>query len=295
MPIPKPSSGESESDFMSRCMEDTTMQAEYSQRDLRVVVCLSSFREGGKKDTDMDNDYEADVQDDVQDEVKFIEDGTLDCHADFELKAYHDDEDDEAKGMFSGYASIFGNKDRGNDVGVQGACQKSIRAKGARKIKMLCQHDTKEPIGVYTKVREDAQGLYVEGKLAMQTQKGREVYELMKMGAIDGLSVGYRVDAKGYSYDDRGKKRYLKQVDLMEISAVTFPMNPKARVNAVKAEERTVRDWEAFLRDEGGLSRSESKVAASAVTKALDQREVGDEQSEVMKSIAKLTTILKGD
>ncbi len=295
MPIPKPSSGESESDFMSRCMEDTTMQAEYSQRDQRVAVCLSSFREGGKKDTDMDNDYEADVQDDVQDEVKFIEDGTLDCHADFELKAYHDDEDDEAKGMFSGYASIFGNKDLGNDVVVQGAFQKSIRAKGARKIKMLFQHDTKEPIGVYTKVREDAQGLYVEGKLAMQTQKGREVYELMKMGAIDGLSVGYRVDAKGYSYDDRGKKRYLKQVDLMEISAVTFPMNPKARVNAVKAEERTVRDWEAFLRDEGGLSRSESKVAASAVTKALDQREVGDEQSEVMKSIAKLTTILKGD
>lgn len=295
MPIPKPSSGESESDFMSRCMEDNTMQAEYSQRDQRVAVCLSSFREGGKKDTDMDNDYEADVQDDVQDEVKFIEDGTLDCHADFELKAYHDDEDDEAKGMFSGYASIFGNKDLGNDVVVQGAFQKSIRAKGARKIKMLFQHDTKEPIGVYTKVREDAQGLYVEGKLAMQTQKGREVYELMKMGAIDGLSVGYRVDAKGYSYDDRGKKRYLKQVDLMEISAVTFPMNPKARVNAVKAEERTVRDWEAFLRDEGGLSRSESKVAASAVTKALDQREVGDEQSEVMKSIAKLTTILKGD
>ena len=295
MPIPKPSSGESESDFMSRCMEDTTMQAEYSQRDQRVAVCLSSFREGGKKDTDMDNDYEADVQDDVQDEVKFIEDGTLDCHADFELKAYHDDEDDEAKGMFSGYASIFGNKDLGNDVVVQGAFQKSIRAKGARKIKMLFQHDTKEPIGVYTKVREDAQGLYVEGKLAMQTQKGREVYELMKMGAIDGLSVGYRVDAKGYSYDDRGKKRYLKQVDLMEISAVTFPMNPKARVNAVKAEERTVRDWEAFLRDEGGLSRSESKVAASAVTKALAQREVGDEQSEVMKSIAKLTTILKGD
>ena len=295
MPIPKPSSGESESDFMSRCMEDTTMQAEYSQRDQRVAVCLSSFREGGKKDTDMDNDYEADVQDDVQDEVKFIEDGTLDCHADFELKAYHDDEDDEAKGMFSGYASIFGNKDLGNDVVVQGAFQKSIRAKGARKIKMLFQHDTKEPIGVYTKVREDAQGLYVEGKLAMQTQKGREVYELMKMGAIDGLSVGYRVDAKGYSYDDRGKKRYLKQVDLMEISAVTFPMNPKARVNAVKAEERTVRDWEAFLRDEGGLSRSESKVAASAVTKALDQREVGDEQSEVMKSIAKLTTVLKGD
>ena len=291
MPIPKPNSGESEDAFMGRCMDSDTMQAEYPESDQRVAVCLSSFRDGNKKGTDMNDEH----QDDIQEEVKFIEDGTLDCHADFELKAYDDDEDDEAKGMFSGYASVFGNKDLGNDVVVQGAFQKSIRAKGARKIKMLFQHDTKEPIGVYTKVREDAQGLYVEGKLAMQTQKGREVYELMKMGAIDGLSVGYRVDAKGYSYDDRGKKRYLKQVDLMEISAVTFPMNPKARVNAVKAEERTVRDWEAFLRDEGGLSRSESKVAASAVTKALDQREVGDEQSEVMKSIAKLNTILKGD
>ena len=291
MPIPKPNSGESEDAFMGRCMDSDTMQAEYPESDQRVAICLSSFRDGNKKGTDMNDEH----QDDIQEEVKFIEDGTLDCHADFELKAYDDDEDDEAKGMFSGYASVFGNKDLGNDVVVQGAFAKSIRAKGARKIKMLFQHDTKEPIGVYTKVREDAQGLYVEGKLAMQTQKGREVYELMKMGAIDGLSVGYRVDAKGYSYDDRGKKRYLKQVDLMEISAVTFPMNPKARVNAVKAEERTVRDWETFLRDEGGLSRSESKVAASAVTKALDQREVGDEQSEVMKSIAKLTTILKGD
>ena len=291
MPIPKPNSGESEDAFMGRCMDSDTMQAEYPESDQRVAVCLSSFRDGNKKGTDMNDEH----QDDIQEEVKFIEDGTLDCHADFELKAYDDDEDDEAKGMFSGYASVFGNKDLGNDVVVQGAFQKSIRAKGARKIKMLFQHDTKEPIGVYTKVREDAQGLYVEGKLAMQTQKGREVYELMKMGAIDGLSVGYRVDAKGYSYDDRGKKRYLKQVDLMEISAVTFPMNPKARVNAVKAEERTVRDWETFLRDEGGLSRSESKVAANAVSRALDQREVGDEQSEVMKSIAKLTTILKGD
>ena len=291
MPIPKPNSGESEGEFMGRCMDSDTMQAEYPRRNQRVAVCLSSFREGGKKGTDMDDEY----QDDGQEEVKFIEDGTLDCHADFELKAYDDDEDDEAKGMFSGYASVFGNKDLGNDVVVQGAFQKSIRAKGARKIKMLFQHDTKEPIGVYTKVKEDAQGLYVEGKLAMQTQKGREVYELMKMGAIDGLSVGYRVDAKGYSYDDRGKKRYLKQVDLMEISAVTFPMNPKARVNAVKGEARSVREWEGFFRDEGGLSRSESKVAATAVSKALDQREVGDEQKDVIDSMTKLTKILKGD
>ena len=285
MPIPKPTGGETESDFMARCMDDSTMLAEYSQRDQRVAVCLSSYR-GGKKETVMDDAHPFD------EEVKFVE-GYIDCEADLELKAYHDDDDDENKGMFEGYASVFGNKDLGNDVVVNGAFRKSLRAKGARKIKMLFQHDTKEPIGVYTQIKEDGNGLYVKGQLAMNTQKGREVYELMKMGAIDGLSVGYRVDAKGYHYDERGKRRMLKEVDLMEISAVTFTMNPKARISAVKAEERSVRDWETFLRDEGGLSRSESKVAASAVCKALDQREVGDEQQGVMDSITNLTNILK--
>ena len=292
MPIPKPKAGESESDFMGRCMDNASMQAEYPTNSQRVAVCLSSFNDGGKKDAKMDVEI---VEDDYQDEVKFVDNGQLDLECEFEVKAYDDDDDDENKGMFSGYASVFGNKDLGNDVVQAGAFRKSLRAKGPKKIKMLFQHDTKEPIGVYTKIKEDGNGLYVEGKLAMATQRGKDVYELMKMGAIDGLSVGYRVDAKGYSYDDRGKKRILKEVDLMEISAVTFPMNPKARVSAVKAEDRTIRDWETFLRDEGGLSRTESKVAASAVSKALDQREVGDEQSEVMSSIAKLTTILKGD
>ena len=289
MPIPKPPSGEAESDFMARCMEDNTMLAEYSQRDQRVAVCLSSYRDGGKEETVMDD---APAFEEC-DEVKFLETGYIDCEADLELKAYEDDDDDKDKGMFEGYASVFGNKDLGNDVVVNGAFRKSLRAKGARKIKMLFQHDTKEPIGVYTQIKEDGNGLYVKGQLAMNTQKGKEVYELMKMGAIDGLSVGYRVDAKGYSYDERGKKRMLREVDLMEISAVTFPMNPKARISAVKAEDRSVRDWETFLRDEGGLSRSESKVAANAVSNALDQREVGDEQKGVMDSIANLTNILK--
>ena len=292
MPIPKPTSGESENEFMGRCMDSDTMQAEYPRRSQRIAVCLSSFREGGKKGTDMDEEHKEHIE-----EVKFIDSGYIDCQADFELKGYgdDDDEDDKNKGIFEGYASVFGNKDLGNDVVMAGAFRKSLKSKGVRKIKMLFQHDTKEPIGIYTQIKEDANGLRVQGQLAMNTQKGREVYELMKMGAIDGLSVGYRVDAKGYSYDERGKKRMLREVDLMEISAVTFPMNPKARVSAVKAEDRTIREWEGFFRDEGGLSRSESKVAASAVSKALDQREVGDEQSEVMSSIAKLTTILKGD
>ncbi len=292
MPIPKPSAGESESDFMERCMDNGTMQAEYSQRDQRVAVCLSSFRDG-RKGTQMKEISEIETED-AQVEVKF-QTGTLDLAADFELKAYLDDDDDEKKGQFEGYASVFGNKDLGNDVVVQGAFEKSLRNKDPKRVKMLFQHDTKTPIGIYTDIREDRKGLYVKGQLAMQTQKGKEVYELMKMGAIDGLSVGYRVDAKGYSYDERGKKRLLREVDLMEISAVTFPMNTRARIRSVKSEVRSVREWESFLREEGGLSRTESKVAAGAVAKALDQREVGDEQTGVMDSITKLTNILRGD
>jgi len=289
MPIPKPSSGESESDFMARCTGDSTMLAEYSQRDQRVAVCLSSYREGGKEETVMDEALVEDFTDDFDDEMKSE---TLDIQA--ELKAYNGD-DEEEKGVFSGYGSIFGNKDLGNDVMVQGAFAKSIASKGPKGVKLLYQHDAKEPIGVFDEIIEDRKGLRVKGRLAMGTQKGREVYELMKMGAIDGLSIGYRVSPKGADYDERGKKRMLKEVDLMEISAVTFPMNTRARVQAVKGEQRTVREWEETMRDACGLSRSESKVAANAVFKALDQREVGDEQKDVIDSMAKLTKILKGD
>ena len=129
MPIPKPNSGESETDFMARCMDSSTMRNEYSQRDQRVAVCLSSYRDG-KKETVMDDAPAFDGSE----EVKFVE-GHIDCEADFELKAYHDDDDDENKGMFEGYASVFGNKDLGNDVVQAGAFRKSLRGKSPKKLK----------------------------------------------------------------------------------------------------------------------------------------------------------------
>lgn len=283
MPIPKPNIGEGEEQFMTRCMGNDSMQAEYPDQDQRVAVCLSNFREGGKK--------EALMADNLIDEEKFddsdFEHDTLDVA--FDIKAQSTDEE----GTFEGYGSIFGNKDLGDDVVVAGAFAKSIGRKGAKAIKMLYQHRPDEPIGVFDEIIEDQRGLKVKGRLAMGTQRGREVYELMKMGALDGLSIGYRVAAKGMDYDDRGKRRLLKEVDLMEISAVTFPMNPKARIQAVKAADRTVRDWENLLREEGGLSRSESKVAASAVTKALDNlRDAEEGQPEMLDAIKRLTNIL---
>ena len=275
MPIPKPKSGESRDKFMSRCLSSDVMQQDYSDNAQRFAVCSSSFDDKDKKMFD--------------EEEQEISTGYFEVEA--ELKAYEDDDEKEKdKGMFEGYASIFGNKDLGNDVIEKGAFMRSLRRKGAKKIKMLYQHDTKEPIGVFDKVTEDQNGLYVKGRLAMGTQKGKEVYELMKMGAIDGLSVGYRVDSKGQSYDDKRKYRVLKEVDLMEISAVTFPMNPRARIQAVKSD-MTVREWEHKLREVGNLSHSESKVAASAVHKALSQREV-DKDADLLGIINATTQIL---
>tara|TARA_B100001057_G_scaffold489188_1_gene574951 strand:+ start:7204 stop:8037 length:834 start_codon:yes stop_codon:yes gene_type:complete len=275
MPIPKPNVGESRDKFMSRCLSSDVMQQDYSDNGQRFAVCSSSFDDKDKKMFD--------------EEEQEISTGYFEVEA--ELKAYEEDDDKEKeKGMFEGYASVFGNKDLGNDVIEKGAFMRSLRRKGAKKIKMLYQHDTKEPIGIFDKVMEDQNGLYVKGRLAMGTQKGKEVYELMKMGAIDGLSVGYRVDSKGQSYDDKRKYRVLKEVDLMEISAVTFPMNPRARIQAVKSD-MTVREWEHKLREVGDLSHSESKVAASAVHKALSQREV-DKDADLLGIINATTQIL---
>ena len=199
----------------------------------------------------------------------------------------------DEEGTFEGYGSIFNNRDLGNDIIESGAFSKSLARKPARAVKMLYQHNASQPIGVFTEILEDDQGLRVKGKLAMGTQMGREVYELMKMGAIDGLSIGYRVSEKGATWDNGGKIRRIKEVDLMEISAVTFPMNPKARVRAVKGEQLTVRDWEEILRDAGALSRNEAKVAASAVTKALTNlRDAEEEKPELVDAIKRLTSIL---
>tara|TARA_R100000654_G_scaffold66676_3_gene95002 strand:+ start:521 stop:1666 length:1146 start_codon:yes stop_codon:yes gene_type:complete len=200
-------------------------------------------------------------------EDKSFESKTFTCFA--ELKAYGDDDDEEDKGRFEGYASIFGNKDLGNDVVVEGAFRKSLMRRKPKNVKMLMQHDTKMPIGVYDKIKEDENGLKVQGRLALGTQKGKEAYELLKMGALDGLSIGYKADPKKQVYDERKRKRYLKEVDLMEISLVTFPMNPKAQITSVKANDRTIRDWEKFLREEGNLSRSQSKIASKAIYSSL--------------------------
>lgn len=136
------------------------------------------------------------------------------------------------EGEFEGVAAAFGNVDQGRDIIVKGAFAKSIQARPAGKVKMLFQHRPDEPIGVWTSLIETSKGLIAKGKLILESARAREVHALMKAGAMDGLSVGYRTLKDEY---DRVKGiRRLLQLDLREISIVTFPMNESAAVTAVK-------------------------------------------------------------
>ena len=131
-----------------------------------------------------------------------------------------------------GYASVFGVVDRGGDVVLPGAYAASLTRMAAAggRVRMLWQHDPAQPIGVWDEVREDARGLWVKGRLLAALEKGREAAALLAAGAIDGLSIGYRTIRA-----ERGPqgRRMLAEVELWEVSLVTFPMLPVARV-AVK-------------------------------------------------------------
>lgn len=185
---------------------------------------------------------------------------------------------------FSGYGAYFGNVDSWGDVIVKGAFAATIKqAKSSGNWPvMLAQHglDSTTPIGVWTDMKEDDKGLWVEGKIA-NTSRGQEVYTLLKMTprpAISGLSIGYV--AKDYSLHTRTKseepRRTLKAVDLMEVSLVTTPANDKARIVNVKSNFNP-REIEDSLR-EAGISRADS-VKAVAVFKTMLQRDAGEPET----------------
>ncbi len=139
------------------------------------------------------------------------------------------------QGEFSGYASTFGTQDLGRDIIVAGAFAKSLARRPAARVKMLRGHDSSEPIGVWSELTEDSKGLKATGRLIMETTKGRETHALMKAGALDGLSIGFRTLKDRF---DRPKGlRFVEEVDLVEISIVTFPMNPRATVSTIKAHD----------------------------------------------------------
>ncbi len=129
----------------------------------------------------------------------------------------------------AGYASLFGLPDQGGDVVMPGAYGRSLarlRAEG-RAVKMLWQHDATQPIGVWDEVVEDERGLRVAGRLLPEVARAREAAALIGAGAVDGLSIGFRTIRAAR---DASGRRALIEIDLWEVSLVTFPMLPEARV-----------------------------------------------------------------
>lgn len=133
-------------------------------------------------------------------------------------------------GTFSGYAGVFDRPDLGGDVIAPGAFRESLARRGA--VRMLFQHDPAQPIGVWDEIREDARGLFVRGHLVLEVARAREALALMRAGALDGLSIGFR--ALAGRRDARSGIRRLTRIDLWEISIVTFPLLPQARIDHVK-------------------------------------------------------------
>ncbi len=168
-------------------------------------------------------------------------------------------------GIFEGYACLFGKEDLGRDVIRAGAFARSLSKRGQSGIKLLYQHDPAAPIGRWLSIREDEKGLFVQGQLLLDLPKAREVLSMMKEGVLDGLSIGFRT-IRG-NKDRKSGLRYLHELDLWEISVVTFPMQPDARISTIKSSlpSRDIpliskRDLERKLMQDAGLSRSQARA-----------------------------------
>lgn len=172
-------------------------------------------------------------------------------------------------GRFAGYASVFGGVDSYGDTVVRGAYDSTLRNNG--KPKMFFNHDSYAlPIGKWLAAKEDDHGLFVEGELTAGNPQSDAVRAALKHGTVDGLSIGYYL--KKGDFDETEEGRVIRKVSrLVEVSVVTFPADEAARVDlaSVKSEDidgiETVRDFERFLRDAGGLSKG---LAAALVSRA---------------------------
>jgi HK97 family phage prohead protease len=134
----------------------------------------------------------------------------------------------DERGRFAGYASVFGRLDDAGDLVMPGAFAKSLARRGATKLRMLFQHDPKEPVGTWDVAREDGFGLWVEGRLVPGVPRADALKRLIERRAIDGLSIGFRTERA--TREARGGHRKLWAIDLWEISIVTFPMLADARI-----------------------------------------------------------------
>ena len=186
-------------------------------------------------------------------------------------------------GTFEGLGSVYGNVDQGADIVVAGAF-KEFKLTKDNHIRILDGHNTRAPIGKGT-LTDTHVGLAVKGKLNLKVSRSRDVYELMKDGVIDGLSIGFDVLPNGEEIKDG--IRYLKALRLWEISVTPFPMNELAQVNRVKQLQQitTIREFEDFLRDAGGFSKEQAKILCRSYKALPGQRDADGEAGDSAKEL----------
>lgn len=200
----------------------------------------------------------------------------------FEFKVLSDE------GQFQGYAITFGNRDAGGDICLKGCSLNSLRERPVDVVQLLRGHDSDRIIGEWIELNEDERGLFAKGQIYSEIDDGREALLLARKGRLRGLSIGYRVRPGGDEFDPERNARLLKDIDIREISLVTFPMNEQALVTDVKSfsqaidEIKALSDAERFLREvDRPLSRKEATDFTSVVRKIV-QREAGDDRGAVM-------------
>jgi uncharacterized protein len=179
-------------------------------------------------------------------------------------------------GTFAGYASVFSKPIPhpffGFDIVAPGAFAKTLSTRGASQIKMLWQHGlvSPDPVGEWTSITEDDRGLHVTGQLFMELSGAADRLILLRKGAINSLSIGFSSQSKKNTFDPETNTRTLSEVELFEISPVTFPAQVSAKIRSVKSAQSliTVSEFEDFLR-EAGFSHTEATQLASAGWSAL--------------------------
>lgn len=182
-------------------------------------------------------------------------------------------------GEFEGYGSVFGVKDSYDDIVLPGAFANTLKQWGEKGSlpALLWQHRMDEPIGIYTDMKEDETGLYLKGRLLIDDDPlAKRAHAHMKAGSLSGLSIGYIL--KDGEYDRTKAAFLLKDLDLWEVSLVTFPANDEARVSEVKSafargDIPTQKSIERVLRDVG-LSRVQAKAFMAEGYQALSPRDV---------------------
>lgn len=196
-------------------------------------------------------------------------------------------------GTFAGYASVYNTVDQGGDKILPGAFEKSLERQrvGGKTVKMLWQHDPSKVIGIWDSFKEDGHGLFGNGRIIKEVQLGREAYALMAAKAMDGLSIGYRTLDAEYEQNERGSIRVLKELELMEVSVVTFPMNTDATVTDVK-QLQTVGDVERILKTAGVPNNFAKLVAAYGLPEAMKRLSDDHRDDDVDEARAQVDDLL---